>query len=170
MNITVGNPDKPTTVESDGYTAPLCHLRILHRFAEEGTLFCSAGEEIWAVVLVSQETEIPLRIGLALRLLVDYLARTRHIPQSATQIAAGIRYSTFHLKHGHRGGIAQRRKISRSFVREYVKRLRQALEIASLEAGVAMDPNRVLVSCPTVGAEILYQLKATVEWAHVEVG
>jgi hypothetical protein len=160
----------PTMIESDGHVDSLCHLRILHRFSEEGTLFCSPGEEIWAVVLVTQDKEIPLKLGLALRLVADYLARTRHIPQSATQIAAGLRYSAFHLKHGHRGGISQRRKISRSFVREYVKRLRQALEIAFLEAGVAIDARRILLSHATTGTEILYQLKAVIEWVHIEGG
>lgn len=159
------------TTELNERVVPTCHLRILHRFKKEGTLFCSPGEEIWALILLtSQGREIHLRLSLALRILADYLARTRHIPQSATQIAAGLRQSPFHLKHGRRGGVSQRRKISRSHIRVYIRRLRQALEIAFQEAGLPLDPNRVLVSLPTTGTEVLYQLKAAIEWTHVEIG
>jgi hypothetical protein len=147
-----------------------CHLRILHRFGKDGMMFCSAGEEVWAVMLVVRDKEIHLRLCVALRLLIDYLARTRHIPQSASQIIAGLRQSEFHLKHGHLGGVPQRRKISRSLIREYVRRIRKALGIAFLEAGLQIDAKHVLVSQPTTGTEVLYQLKALVEWVHIEKG
>jgi len=147
------------TTEFNECVVPTCHIRILHRFGQEGTLFCSPGEEIWTVMIVFQGRDIHLRLSLATRILADYLARTRHIPQSATQIAAGLRQSPFHLKHGHRGGLSQRRKISRSHIRVYIKRLRQALAIAFQEAGLPLDPIRVLVSLPTTGTDLALRMR-----------
>ena len=167
MTIPRNNAIKTEAIQC---VTPSCRLRILHRFGKTGTLFCSPGEEIWTVLLVLPGRNINLRLSLALRILVDYLARTRHIPQSATQIAAGLRKSPFHLNHGSRGGVPQRRRMSRSHIRVYIKRLRQALEIAFQEAGLPLDAHRFLVSLTTTGNEVLYQLKATVEWNHVEIG
>lgn len=164
------SPNPVKMPDASRYFHDAYRLQILHRFGNAGTLFCSPGEEIWTVLLILPGKQIHLRLSLALRLLVDYLARTRHVPQSATQIAAGLRQSPFHMNHGRRGGVAQRRKMSRSHIRVYVRRLRQALDVAFREAGLPLDPTRVLVSLPTTGNEVLYQLKAAIEWRHVEVG
>jgi len=142
-------------------------LRIVHRFWIPGTE-CLAGEEIWGIVLlVHGGREIPLPLSLALRQLVNYLAETRHIPQSAAQIAAGMCRSAFYAKHGMNSGIASGRRVTRSAVKEYVKRLRRALSLASREAGINLDPLRVLVSRQTVTNEVQYQLRATIQWVHI---
>jgi hypothetical protein len=141
-------------------------LRIAHRFQRLGTE-CQAGEEIWAISVVNRGREALLPLGLALRLVVNYLAETRHIPQSATQIAAGMRRSAFYVKHGMNSGILSKRKISRSAVKEYVKRIRKAFGISFREVALALDPKRVLVSKTTVGNEIHYQLRARIEWVHL---
>jgi hypothetical protein len=141
-------------------------LRITHRFQLEGTL-CRPGEEIWTISLICRELEIPLALSLALRQVVNYLAETRHVPQSASQIAAGMRRSAFYTRHGMNSGVHSRRKISRSAIKEYVKRIRQALALAFDEAGLQMNPNRVLVSKATMGNEIHYQLRARIEWVHL---
>jgi len=142
-------------------------IRIVHRFHKPGT-GCMAGEEIWAVLLVFRKRESPLNLSLALRLLLDYLGRTRHIPQSATQIAAGLSRTEFYRKHGLNAGTVASRKFSRSVIKEYIKRIRQALSLALRETTVGLDSERVLVSRPTVGNEALYQLRARVEWVHVD--
>jgi hypothetical protein len=141
-------------------------LRIAHRFQRLGT-DCQAGEEIWAISIVNRGREALLPLGLALRLVVNYLAETRHIPQSATHIAAGMRRSTFYLRHGMNSGIPSKRKISRSAVKEYVKRIRKAFDLSLREIGLNLDPKRVLVSKTTMGNEIHYQLRARIEWVHL---
>jgi hypothetical protein len=141
-------------------------LRIVHRFQRPGA-DCQAGEEIWAISVVHRGREIILPLSLALRQIVNYLAETRHIPQSATQIAAGMRRSAFYAKHGMNSGVLSRRKISRSAIKEYIRRIRKAIDLAFREAALDLDSRRVLVSRTTMGNEIHYQLRATIEWSHV---
>jgi|SRR5580700_1443805 hypothetical protein len=141
-------------------------LRIVHRFQIPGTN-CQAGEEIWLISIVHRGREIILPLTLALRQVVNYLAETKHIPQSATQIAAGMRRSAFYVKHGMNSGIPSRRKISRSTVKEYIKRIRKAFDFSFREMGLDLDPKRVLVSKTTMGNEIHYQLRARIEWVHL---
>src|SRR5690348_6974651 len=73
-------------------------LRIVHRFWHPGTQ-CLAGEEVWSIALLHRGKELCLPLSLALRLVLNHLAETRHVPQSATQIAAGMRRSPFYVKH-----------------------------------------------------------------------
>jgi hypothetical protein len=145
------------------------HLRIVHRFREPGTL-CAPGEEIAVVYLVHRSHLYPLPLSLALRMLIDYLGKHSHFPQSASQIEAGIRADSFYLKHGTNAMLHNglKRRFSRSAIKEYVKRLRVALELAFEEAGLNLDPREVIVSKPTVTNEVGYGLKATVEWFHID--
>lgn len=140
-------------------------LRIVHRFQRSGT-GCQAGEEIWTISVMRRGRERILPLSLALRQVVNYLAETRHIPQSATQITAGIRRSAFYANHGMNSGVPSKRKISRSAVKEYIKRIRKAFYLGFREIGLDLDPKRVLVSKTTMGNEIHYQLRARIEWVH----
>jgi len=144
-------------------------LRILHRLHKPGT-DCLPGEEVAGVWLVNRSRDYPLKLSLALRLLLDYLARNRWLPQSATQIEAGMLHDRFSLRHGSNARTAHKqiRHFSHSTVKEYVKRIRQALGMAFSEAGLNLDPTRVVLSEQTVTNEVVYRLKAAVEWAHVE--
>jgi hypothetical protein len=146
------------------------HLRIVHRFREPGTL-CAPGEEIAVVYLVHRAQFFPLRLSLALRTLIDYLAKHSHFPQSASQIEAGIRADPFYMKHGTNAMLHNglKRTISRSAIKEYVKRLRLAIGLAFKEAGLNLDPLQVVVSEPTVMNEVTYRLKATVQWTHTDM-
>jgi hypothetical protein len=143
------------------------HFRIVHRFGRTG-MGCYAGEEVVAVYLIDGSNEIMLPLSLALRLLLDYLAHHRHIPQSATQIAAGMRVDLFYRKHGLNSGNSLRRNISRTAVKEYIKRIRAALNIALRKTALAIDPHRVLASCETMSNEVHYHLRASVEWVHID--
>jgi len=142
-------------------------FRILHRFHAPGT-DCAPGEEVAGVYLVHRGREYFLRLPLALRLLFDYLARHSHLPQSATQIEAGIRAELFYTEHG--AAVMERgkfiRSIPRSYVRVYIDRLRLALEKAFLEAGLLMDARAVVLCQETVMNETGYRLKANFEWTH----
>jgi hypothetical protein len=163
---------RPIVAKADVLIAELAALlqsgpivRIVHRFHEAGT-YCRVGEEVWAVNLVHRGHEIPLRLSLALRLLVNYLAETRHVPQSAAQIAAGINRASFYTSHGKNSGVVSRRKISRSAVKEYVKRIRKAFNFGFREIALNLNSKSVLVSRITMGNETHYQLRAAIEWVH----
>lgn len=141
-------------------------LKIVHRFHIPETN-CLSGEEVWAIFVVHRGRETHLPLSLALRLLLNYLAEAKHIPQSATQIAAGMRRSAFYVRHGKNSGTISRRKINRSAVKEYVKRLRIALSAAFREAAIHIEGRDVLTSQETTGNEVHYRLRANVQWVHV---
>lgn len=84
------------------------------------------------------------------------------------QIEAGMQADPFYLKHGTNAMLYNglSRRISRSAVKEYIKRLRLALELASRQAGLNLDPRQVIASELTVMNQVGYRLKATVEWSH----
>ena len=143
------------------------HFRILHRFHIPGT-DCAPGEEVAGVWLVHRGREYHLRLSLALRLLFDYLARHSRLPQSATQIEAGIRSELFYTTHASAVMSIERfnRSIPRSYVRVYIERLRAGLTDAFVRAGLLKDVAKVLISQETVMNEVSYRLEATFEWVH----
>lgn len=145
-------------------------LRIVHRFRTAGAVDCVPGEEVFAVFLVQRGRQFQLRLSLSGRLLLDYLARHRHYAQSATQIAAGIQASDFYQKHASNAGKSprMRRKIARSAVKIYIRRLRQAFAAACEEAEVVFSADKVIVSEQTVANEVGYKVHARVEWSHVD--
>jgi hypothetical protein len=146
------------------------HFRIVHRFRKPGTA-CAPGEEIFAVFLVYRGREYCIPLSLALRILFDYLARHSRLPQSATQIEAGIRATRFYAEHASNaiGHAASTRSIPRSYVRVYVERLRSALEITFGEAGLLLEVRGVLLSQETIVNEVGYRLKGNFEWTHINI-
>ncbi|MGA8087651.1 MAG: hypothetical protein WCA10_10110 [Terracidiphilus sp.] len=147
------------------------HFRIVHRFHMPGSSGCLAGEEILGVFLVYHGREYCLRLSLALRILFDYLARHSRFPQSARQIELGIHADDFYQDHGKNAnrGSALTRRLTRSAIRVYMERLRQALALAFQEAGMNIDPNKVLIVRETVGNEIGYQLKGSFACTHIDL-
>jgi hypothetical protein len=146
------------------------HFRVVHRFRMPGTE-CAPGEEIVAVSLIHHGREYHLRLSLALRILFDYLAHHSRLPQSARQIELGIRADEFYKRHAVNatGRTVLARRIPRSAVKVYVKRLHRAFSLAFKEAGMRIDPGSVLISHKTVGNEVGYQLKASCDWVHVDL-
>jgi hypothetical protein len=143
------------------------HFKIVHRTRELNSE-CSPGEEVAWALLVYRGREYLLNLSLSILLTFDYLARNRWLPQSARQIVAGMRVDPFYARHGAdvRTDGKRTRKISRGAVKEYVKRIRRALEAAFGEAGLRLDPFSVLISETTEMNDIRYRLKASVEWVH----
>lgn len=147
-----------------------CYFRIVHRFRMPGSI-CLPGEEVFAIFLVDRQREYQLRLNLALRILFDFLARHSRIAQSARQIELGIRADDFYMEHAKNGkcrhGLV--RRVPRSTVREYIKRLHLALSVLFHEANLSIDPGTVLIVWETVGNEVLYQLKMPCRWTHIDL-
>jgi len=141
---------------------------VVHRFrlrvSGEG---CHPGEEVARVLLPRASQPIDIHLSLGPRLLFDHLARTRHIPQSATQVSRSMRHSQFVNQHGRNAGFLSLRKVNPSSVKEYVKRIRKALGEAFEEAQLPIDPTAVLVS-RAVSNEVRYVLRSRIEWVHVD--
>ena len=144
------------------------HFRIVHRFREPGT-DCAPGEEIAAVFLVHRGRESLVPLSTALLLLFEHLARHSRFPQSASQIAASMSADPFFKKHGANASTQDRltRKISRSSIKEYVKRIRIALKRSFTDAQSQLESERALLSEERSSNEVGYRLKGTFEWIHV---
>jgi hypothetical protein len=142
---------------------------ILHRFWQPETN-CVAGEVIAEVLLIQHGKRVSVPLSTRLLLVFDYLARHQRLPQSASQIAAGMRLDPFCLKHGTNAAANRSlsKRVSRTAVKQQIVRLRAALTSAFAEAGLSLDPGRVVVSEETAVNEVRYFLKAAVEWEHVE--
>jgi hypothetical protein len=140
---------------------------ILHRLWKPHTL-CRAGEEVAEISLLHRSRQVPLPFSLALRMLFDYLARHRQIAQSASQIAAGMVADPFCWRHGANAGLRANliKKVGRSAVKQQVMRLRKGLSVAFERAGLALHPDRVLVSETTMTNEVRFRLRARLSWQH----
>jgi hypothetical protein len=146
------------------------HFRIVHRFRMPGS-DCLPGEEIVAVLLVYRGHEYQLRLSMAQRLLFDFLARHSRIGQSARQIELGIHADGFcqhHAKNAN-GRTVHIRRIPRSGIRVHIQRIRRALSFAFKEAGMGIDPCKVLIAEDTAGNETLYRLKSICSWTHIDL-
>jgi hypothetical protein len=145
------------------------HFKIWHRFRAPGTE-CAAGEEVAAVSILPRQGEFHVPLSLTLRLVFDFLARHRHVPLGASQIAASFRVDPFYRQHGRNAlncGTLIRR-VSKSSVRVYIERIRRALALSFREANLRVEPQDVLLSQETVTNEVGYRLRGTFEWLHTD--
>ena len=145
------------------------HLRILHQYRVPGS-DCCPGEEVGAVYLVHRTREFPLRLSCTMLVVFDYLARHSYLPQTASQITAGMRADAFCSKHGANVSSVGRlvRKLSRASVKEYIKRMRAALGQTFHDAHLPLDPYGVLASEVTSSNQVGYRLRANCEWVHID--
>lgn len=145
------------------------NFTILHRFRVPGTVGCAPGEEVALISIVHRSRNIPLPLSLGLRIFFDHLAR-RRLAQSAAQIEASIRNDPFYVCHGANANTRhkQTRGVSRSSVKTYVARLREALARAFRVAGIAVDPCTILVSEETVSNSVTYRLRGSFRWVHIQ--
>jgi hypothetical protein len=143
---------------------------ISHRFWKPGTI-CTPGEMIAEVRLFHRNRRISLPLSLRLMLIFDYLARHQHLGQCAAQIAVGLSGDPFAKRHGAYATSKRtvRRRIARTAVKQQIIRLRAALRIAFREAGLNLNPNRVVIAEKTVTNEVRYCLKACVSWEHFQI-
>jgi hypothetical protein len=146
------------------------HFRIHHRLRQPGSI-CEAGEEVVGIFAVHNGREFHVPLSLALRLVFDFLAHHPHLPQSASQVQAAMRSDPFYAKHGFnamRGGQLVR-KITRSAIKQYVSRIRRALELTFREAHLSINPQSVVISKKTVTNEIGYHIRGTFQWVHTDL-
>lgn len=141
---------------------------IQHRFWQPETI-CTPGEMIAEIRLVHRTKQVSLPLSSRLMLLFDYLARHRHCAQCATKIAAGLNADPFSRKQGAyaKANASLRKGVSRSAVKQQIMRLRAGFLAAFREAGLRLDPDRVLLAEKTTTNEVRYRLRASVDWHHI---
>jgi hypothetical protein len=145
-------------------------FRIVHRYRVPGT-DCAPGEEVLAICFIPRGREHQLPLSPGQLLVGDYLLRNQRFAQTASQISSGIHASSFYSEHATNGhGRQQRmRRIPRTAIREYIRRLHRALALAFREANLRIDPREVLTVEESVGNQVLYQWKAVVEVVHFDL-
>jgi hypothetical protein len=139
------------------------HFVIVHCWQQPGSR-CLAGEEIAAGRFVFRGRGFELeRLGVGPLIVLDYLARNRWRPRSASQLAADLNADAFSVQHGANAPKSrkQTRKFTHGAVKVYVERIREAMASAFRQAGANLDPRLVLRS------EAGYRLIASVEWIHL---
>ncbi|MBZ5606187.1 MAG: hypothetical protein LAO79_28175, partial [Acidobacteriia bacterium] len=144
------------------------YLVIVHRFWQRGTE-CLPGEQVAFVCLVWNGEIFPLRLPLSLLLVADFLGQHRWCAHSAAQIEAGIRNDEFYARHAANARLSrkQTRKIVQGAVKEYIRRLREALRLVLAEARLDRDPAAILRSESLVGREVGYRITLKVYVVHV---
>lgn len=143
-------------------------LVIRHRFSEGD--ICLPGEEVLGIWVVHRRREFALPLSLRLRLLMDFLATHRYVAQSAGQIAARMNIE-FYRRHGMNAKTKTlvSGRVSRTAIKQQIMRLRRGLYLAFRDAGLSLDPAKVVISESTTTNEIRYRLKASVRWQHSDL-
>jgi hypothetical protein len=142
-------------------------FRVVHRFRQAGA-DCLPGEEILAISWIHRGHEYQLPLSPALLLVGDYLLRNSRYAQTASQIATGIHESRFHAARYTNGQPQRKRRVPRSAIKEYVKRLHRALAIVFRRAKLRIEPRDVLLVERSVSNHVLYQWRAVVELVHLD--
>jgi hypothetical protein len=137
---------------------------IVHRFSRG---ICAPGEEISAVFWRRNSGLLQLKIGMAERLVFDFLAQ-RRIAVDSLQMVSGLAGDWFFREHASNSEQRQIKKIRRATIKVLVQRIRAAMALSFREANVGFDPYNVLRSCPAQDSNrVLYRLCAEIRWQHL---
>ena len=140
-------------------------FRIVHRYSQGS---CAPGEEIAGVFLVQQHKMFQLSLGLAQRLLFDFLAQHRQISLDSLQILSGLRGDWFYRDHAVNSGYRQIKKIRRQAIKVLIQRVREAMDETFKQAQLTCNAWDVLRSPSAAGTKrALYRLHADVRWQHL---
>jgi len=145
------------------------HLIITHARVDHvpGTA-CSAGEMIGDVAIGGVLGPVSLGLSDTSKLLIDCFCRYR-MPLTALRIEQIMNSDPFYFHYAaNRIGRTHVALPDRSSVRVYVWRIREQMEKVLRELGLRFDAQRILVSEATETNTLVYRLKATVEFLHVD--
>ena len=143
------------------------HLIVTHLDHVPETL-CSAGEMIGDIALGGYPELVSLGLTHMSHLLVDCFCRYR-MPLTAMRIEEIMNTDPFYVNYaanrvGRNQVIA---RPDRDTTRVYVWRIRKQLEKVFRKLALGLDAQHVLVSETTETNLLVYRLKATVEFLHV---
>jgi hypothetical protein len=142
------------------------HLIVTHLDHVPGTL-CSPGEMIGDIAIGSVPEPVSLGFSHVSLLLMDCLCRHR-MPLTALRIEEIMNSDPFYVHYAaNRIGRNLVAFPDRSTVRVYVWRIRKQMEKVFREVGLGLDAQHVFVSETTETSVLVYRLKATVEFLHV---
>jgi len=144
------------------------HLIVTHSCHISGTQ-CAPGEMIEDIALGGQTQPHSFGFSHMSLLLMDCLCRYR-VSLSALRIEQIMNTDPFYVHYAsNRIGCNQcLARPDRRTIRVYVRRIMKQMENVFRDAGINLDPNRVLISEVTDSNTILYKLRATIELLHIE--
>ena len=132
------------------------HLVIQYKSEKDGR------KRIVSVLLVHRSRPFQIKLSRLGRIFIEYLARRRHVWQTATEIEAGI--NELYADDATRPHSKRRIPlIARRIAKVYVQRLRGALGRTFHEAGLKADPYHVLRSERSETNQAVYKLQCTAE-------
>ncbi len=131
---------------------------------------CLPGETIEQACFAVGPRVVPLRLSPTGLVLVDVLGRKRPTPLSVTQIERIIASDPFYVRLGANAAPITTHpiKLTRKTIKVYIQRLRQQIGKALEEAGLALQPENVLVSDDTELLSVkAYRLAIACEFVHL---
>ena len=148
-------------------TAEGAHLIVTHGYRRGWA--CLPGETIEQVCLGIRWSEIPIHLSPAGLVIVDCLVRYRRTPMSAARLALALT-SPFYTGQGRNAPPGYWTVVvpSRASIKVHIQRIREQMSRAFVDAGLIVNPHKILVSNATDSNIILYQLRATAEVRHLD--
>lgn len=136
-------------------------FEIVHSNSPDAGQICYPGEEVDSISLVDRATRFPVKIAKAPRHVFDYVARYISRPQTAEQIAYGLSEGSAFYHEMYAGEEVSARSIITN-----INRIRDELGNTFSEAGLRLDPYKVLASEKNVDGDEVYSLKARISVEH----
>ena len=143
------------------------HFIVTHGFHKPGTL-CLHGETVERACLMYRWQEYPFHLSPTGLLLVDLLCRYRRTLFTAARIEQIMLSDPFYTRHGanRHGGYVNAALPNRSSIKVHIQRIREQMAKTFIEAGLNLDPGKVLIAETTDSNIVVYRLKASVEFIH----
>ena len=143
------------------------HFIVTHGNHVHGTL-CRPGETVEQVSIACCSNEFPLHLSPTGLLIVDCLARYRHVSLTAPRIAQILASDPFYMRHGANANGGRNKLIqpNRVSIKVHIQRIREQMTKAFHETGLALDPRRILISETTDSNIVVYRLRGSVEFRH----
>ncbi|HEY5214950.1 MAG TPA: hypothetical protein VIJ38_18215 [Acidobacteriaceae bacterium] len=145
------------------------HFIVTHGNHRSG-LLCTSGETVEQVSMGYRWNEFPLYLSPTGLLIFDCLCRHRQISLTARRIAQILASDLFYVHNGANAHGGRRKLIhpDRVSIKVHIQRIREQIAKAAVEAGLALDPSRILISEMTDSNTVVYRLKASVEFRHCQ--
>ncbi len=143
------------------------HFIVKHGYHVPGT-FCVPGETVEEVCLWENFSEYPLLLAPTPILLFDCLRRFRRL--TAATVEEIMLNHAFYTDYGlHCSGPKRHISIPRRLTTKvYISRIHEAMARAFREAGLRLDPKRVLLSESIGSNMVTYRLKGQIEVVHLD--
>lgn len=144
-------------------------LVVIHGHHQPETV-CLHGETVKQAFLVFDRKEYSLCLSPTGLLILDCLARHCPVPLTAMQIKDILSTDPFYLRHGANtlGGGRAVVRANRASIKVCIQRIRVQLRKTLMDAGLALESSRILISEATDNNIVAYRLGVIPEFRHCQ--